>query len=658
MGLLCDELQAVAERVFKNLPKEHDVVVNISPGTSKSTICSILFPAWVWTRMPTARIITASHTETLVLDLANKSRSVLKDEKYRNLFPEVEIRADQDSKGSFMNSKGGDRKAFTVGGKNPMGFHGHFQIVDDPIDPEKAMSDAETLTARNFMLNTLPSRVTDKNVSVMFLIMQRLGRNDPTGVVLEASKIEGGTPIRHICLPAEVTDYISPPELKERYIDGLMDPLRLTKANLRNFYTKLGAYGYAGQFLQSPIPPGGAMFKEHWFNKRERAAPYQCRRVRYWDRAATADGGCYTAGVLMARDNEGRLYVENVEHGQWDPDERNARIVATAKRDRVRFGPKYDPIIYVEAERGSTGLESFQHLARRLLGFRVKEDQPTGSKDFRAEPWADQCAAMNVTLIDDGSWDILGFIQEHVLFRPDPSTKRLGKFKDQVDAASGAFRKLVGEKPSVGSFRVLGTSPLTKQKSMKIAVVPPDKLENTPFLEQKVMLFLFNDPKVVVPDAGLCTSPDVDVAGQGEREQLKNPVPLAPVQPIPKHSIAKPLVDFLALEFANIDPANHQSSWGEPVEPWKVPAENVIMQPDHAKKMWQKITQRRNDYPDLILLVGTHGKALSAALAIAELLHLPKKDTIWVQDAEVVDYEKPENPYIYSVVKKGRSTVV
>src|SRR5690554_4113834 len=52
LEVFCDELQALAERVFLNLPRLHDEVINVSPGTSKSTVCSILFPAWVWTRMP------------------------------------------------------------------------------------------------------------------------------------------------------------------------------------------------------------------------------------------------------------------------------------------------------------------------------------------------------------------------------------------------------------------------------------------------------------------------------------------------------------------------------------------------------------------------------------------------------------------------------
>ena len=41
MEFLCDELQASAERVFRGEKCPYDTVINIPPGTSKSTICSV-----------------------------------------------------------------------------------------------------------------------------------------------------------------------------------------------------------------------------------------------------------------------------------------------------------------------------------------------------------------------------------------------------------------------------------------------------------------------------------------------------------------------------------------------------------------------------------------------------------------------------------------
>jgi len=127
MDLICEELQYMAELVFAGEPKEHDLIINISPGSTKSTISSVMFPAWTWTRMPSARHICASHTYTpLGIDLSRKTRDVIQSEKYQLCFPDIELRDDQNTKGFFQNTKGGYRLTVTVGGKSPVGMHGHF----------------------------------------------------------------------------------------------------------------------------------------------------------------------------------------------------------------------------------------------------------------------------------------------------------------------------------------------------------------------------------------------------------------------------------------------------------------------------------------------------------------------------------------------------
>ena len=56
---LCDELQKLANYIVNRLPKPYDLIINIPPGTSKSTIVTIMFPAWLWTIDPTILDIPA-----------------------------------------------------------------------------------------------------------------------------------------------------------------------------------------------------------------------------------------------------------------------------------------------------------------------------------------------------------------------------------------------------------------------------------------------------------------------------------------------------------------------------------------------------------------------------------------------------------------------
>jgi hypothetical protein len=104
MKLLAEELQIAAERVFAGQPRLYDIVANEPFGTSKSTVCNILFPPWTWTRMPHARHITATHTDSLARDLASKSRSVILSEKYQRMFPGIKLT--KESEGYYTNTMG------------------------------------------------------------------------------------------------------------------------------------------------------------------------------------------------------------------------------------------------------------------------------------------------------------------------------------------------------------------------------------------------------------------------------------------------------------------------------------------------------------------------------------------------------------------------
>jgi predicted phage terminase large subunit-like protein len=65
-----------------------------------------------------------------------------------------------------------------------------------------------------------------------------------------------------------------------------------------------------------------------------------------------------------------------------------------------------------------------------------KRNQIEDNKEHRAEPYAVQVQAGNVLLLAE-EWN-RAFLDEHETF---PS----GKFKDQVDAASGAFTKVTAK---------------------------------------------------------------------------------------------------------------------------------------------------------------------------------------------------------------------
>jgi len=430
---LCAEIQASTIRAMNGEPCPYDTVVNISPGTSKSTLFSIFLLPWAWTINPSIKMIGASFTEALAFDLSAKSRQVITSPLYQKCFPHIKIRPDVNNKGHWENTLLGARFAVGVGG-DVIGRHGHLIVIDDPLNPQGARSKADIERAHIWCKETIPTRKINKQAAWTALVMQRLSVEDPTALYLARPNV------KHICLPGELTDNVFPVELREKYVDGLFDPVRLTRASLDKMKSDMGTYGYAGQILQTPIPPGGGMFNTEAFRystAQPEASEFK-RIVRYWDKAGSEKQGDYTVGVKMGLHKDGSYWVLDVVRGQWASSEREGKIKSTAQADgiEVRIG--------LEEEPGSAGKDSSLMTIRNLPGYYVSAEKATGDKVTRADTFSVQVNAGNVVLLRR-PWNDR-YVEEFMHF-PD------GKNDDQVDASSGAFSRLFNYKPRLGVFK-------------------------------------------------------------------------------------------------------------------------------------------------------------------------------------------------------------
>ena len=100
-----------------------------------------------------------------------------------------------------------------------------------------------------------------------------------------------------------------------------------------------------------------------------------------------------------------------------------------------RVFPNYE--VGLEQEPGSSGRESAENTIRNLPGFMVYVDKVTGSKEVRANPFAAMVQNDQVVLIA-GFW-VQDFLHECEAW---PNSQ----YKDQVDAAAGAFNRLAQRK--------------------------------------------------------------------------------------------------------------------------------------------------------------------------------------------------------------------
>jgi predicted phage terminase large subunit-like protein len=219
----------------------------------------------------------------------------------------------------------------------------------------------------------------------------------------------------------------------------LLFPARFPAEVVQRDKVPLGQYGVAGQFQQRPAPRDGGLFKRSWFGEPVLAAPAGTRWVRHWDLAASKKRGsgvgqAATAGVKLGQAPDGAFYVGHVLRLQDEGHEVRKAIRSTAAADGVQVE------VSLPQDPGQAGKVQASDLVAMLAGYVVHAEPETGDKITRAEPIAAQAAAGNLRLVK-GDWNE-AFLDELGNF---PS----GSHKDQVDALSGAFGRLLKRTNSI-----------------------------------------------------------------------------------------------------------------------------------------------------------------------------------------------------------------
>lgn len=259
---LCGILQGEIERIAEKRPKDRDIIINIPPRSMKSFLCTILLAPWAWTRFPHLKFINVSYEEGLAIDLCLKSRRLIESEWYQGHWGGVyKLTSDQNTKKHYDNDKGGTR--YSCPTNSITGYGCDVLIYDDPQNPKKASSEVERENTKVSYGQTGYSRLNSQEVGLRLLIQQRLSEDDLTGHLLANSPDK----YHHICIPSEESETVSPAGLRKYYEHGLFWPARFPWTQLEDakLATNLGAYGYAGQYLQRPAPPEGGTFKRVWW---------------------------------------------------------------------------------------------------------------------------------------------------------------------------------------------------------------------------------------------------------------------------------------------------------------------------------------------------------------------------------------------------------
>ncbi len=158
------------------------LVVNLPPRHLKSLLASVAFPAWCLGHDPSAEILCVSYAQDLADKLSRDCRQILASDWYRGIFP-TRLSPQRAAMPEFDTTAQGCRLATSVGGVLT-GRGADIVIIDDPLKPEEALSQAQRQAANDWFDHTLYSRLNDKLRGAIVLIMHRLHEGDLTGHVL------------------------------------------------------------------------------------------------------------------------------------------------------------------------------------------------------------------------------------------------------------------------------------------------------------------------------------------------------------------------------------------------------------------------------------------------------------------------------------------
>lgn len=424
IGAMCEHLEAVASGQIQN------ILINVPPGTMKSLLTSVMFPAWLWgpKDRPNTRVINASYGSHLSERDSRKSKQIIVDRWYQDRWGD-RFRITKGGDGYYHTDKTGFRFATSVGGVGT-GERGDLFIIDDPHNVLEGESDAVRENTITWFKEVTPTRVIDIQKSSFVVIMQRVHERDVSGIIL-SEKMD----YQHLCLPMryESKSCVTVLGIQDpRKTEGeLLDPVRYPGDALDKLESKLGEYAVAGQMQQRPAPRGGGIIKRGWFEI-VNAAPAVGKRVRSWDLAATEattkNDPDWTVGLKMLKAPDGIFYIEDVQRDRLSPLGVETLIKNTATQDErsVTITLPQDP--------GQAGKSQAQGFVLKLATWVAKIVIPSGSKATRAAAFAAQAQAGNVKLVK-GDWNET-FLAEMASF---PT----GSHDDQVDAAADAFNELV-----------------------------------------------------------------------------------------------------------------------------------------------------------------------------------------------------------------------
>ena len=418
-----DAMAYQAERIVNGEVRR--LIVNMPPRNLKSLTFNVALGAFLLGHDPRKRIFCISYGAELAAEHSAQFKAIVQSKWYQRIFPRMRIRRMVDEE-VYTTERGFRRWTSVLGAMTGMG--GDVFIIDDPLKPVDALSEVKREAVNQWYINTLLSRLDNKETGIILVVMQRVHQDDLSGYLLRDSE----DVYEHLELPAiaEIPKRI--PLGRGRFYDWpvgeALHPAFESLETLQVLRREMGSQVFSAHYLQRPIPQGGAMLQSEWF--------------KYYTELPERENGSY---ILQSWDTAAKLGLLNsfsvcttwLVNGRdyYLLDVFRRKLTYPALRDMaIALAERYKPR-YILIEDAMTGSALADELKPKFLSA-TKRIKPEGDKQVRLFVESAKFEQGRVWFPKQAPW--LQIFLEELLSFPD------SRHSDQVDSISQAL----GYKPS------------------------------------------------------------------------------------------------------------------------------------------------------------------------------------------------------------------
>jgi len=339
------------------------IIVNMPPRHTKSEFASYLLPAWLIGKNPELKIIQTTHTAELAVRFGRKVRNLMELDIYREIFPDVDLRADSKAAGRWETGQGGEYFAAGVGGAIT-GRGADLLIIDDPHSEQDALSDSALENAYEWYTSGPRQRLQPGGSIVV--VMTRWSLKDLTGKLIRSQAND---------VMSDQWDVVEFPAILPS--NNVLWPEFWNKDELLKVKASLSVGKWNAQWQQNPTAEEGAIIKKEWWNKWEKESiPPVSYIMQSYDTAfskkETADYSAITTWGIFQPEEGGpdNIILMDAKRGRWDFPE----LKSQAMEEYDYWEPD---MVLIEAKASGTPLTD----ELRIMGIPVVNYTPSKGRD-------------------------------------------------------------------------------------------------------------------------------------------------------------------------------------------------------------------------------------------------------------------------------------